>query len=131
MNSDNPSRPGRRSAVLYGVLLWLIPFLAGFAAFPLKQAGSPLFETILAVVLASTTAWLAARFVRRAGHCTWRLGARLGFLWMVICLVLDAGFFTWGPQALGLWPYLSDIGLTYLMIPAITAAVGWTAERGN
>jgi len=131
MMSANPAQPGRSTAILYGVLVWLIPFLAGFAAFPLKREGSPLFETIMAVVLASTTAWLAARFVRRAGQCTWRHAARLGLMWMAISLVLDAAFFTWGPQAMGLWAYLIDIGLAYLMIPAITGAVGYTAERGG
>jgi len=128
MNSETSTHTGIRTQILHGVAVWLIPFLVGMAAFPIMETQHALFETLMAISMAATAAWLGARFIRRAGTCSRRPALQLGLLWMVICLVLDAGFFTWGPQAMGLWDYIADIGLTYLMIPAITAAMGWLAE---
>jgi hypothetical protein len=37
--------------LIYGFLVWLIPFAVSFGIFPLKLARSPLFETIMSIVL--------------------------------------------------------------------------------
>ena len=34
-----------------GFIGWLIPFIIGFIAFPLKQGNDPLFETIMPIAL--------------------------------------------------------------------------------
>jgi hypothetical protein len=112
-------------------VVWLIPFVVGMAAFPIMETQHALFETIVAVAMAATAAWTGARFIRRAPQCNWRHALRLGLMWMAISLVLDAGFFSWGPQAMGLWQYLGDIGFTYLMIPAITTAMGWVVDKNG
>ena len=118
-----------RKAVLYGALLWLIPFAIAMVAFPLREMGSALFETTMAVTLATATAWLSVRFFKSEPGVTWRAGLRAGLVWMVISLLIDASMFSWGPMQMTLWGYLSDIGLTYLMIPAVAAAVGLASQR--
>ncbi|HLB49924.1 MAG TPA: hypothetical protein VJL59_23135 [Anaerolineales bacterium] len=37
--------------LFFAFLVWLIPFAVSVVIFPLKQAGSPLFETIMPVTL--------------------------------------------------------------------------------
>lgn len=45
-----------RRALLYGFLVWLIPFLVAFLIFPLRESSRPLFESIMPVTLAMATA---------------------------------------------------------------------------
>ncbi len=37
--------------LIYGFLLWLIPFVVAIIIFPLKQSKSPLFETVMPIAL--------------------------------------------------------------------------------
>ncbi len=114
-----------RSAVAYGVLVWLCTFAVAFVVFPLREPSRPLFESIMPVALAAAVAGLAVRYFRsvRAGFVAEAL--RLGLLWLVISLAIDAPLMLLGgPMHMTLGEYLADIGLTYLLIPIITVAIG-------
>jgi len=66
--------------IWYGFLLWLIPFIVGFCAFPLKKSNVPLFETIMPVTLSLCVVFFSIllyrkqeiypedRFITRPGH---------------------------------------------------------------
>ena len=41
-----------RKAVLFGFLIWLIPFVVAFIIFPLRESSRPLFESIMPVTVA-------------------------------------------------------------------------------
>jgi hypothetical protein len=49
----------------------------------------------------------------------------LGFGWLMISNVLDLIFFMQGPMKMPFMDYLADIGVTYLIIPAITIGFGY------
>jgi hypothetical protein len=37
--------------VIFGFVVWLVPFLVSFFIYPLKTAGNPLFESIMPLVI--------------------------------------------------------------------------------
>jgi hypothetical protein len=48
-----------RRAILFGPLVWAVPFAVAFAAFPLRESWWALFESIMPVAVAATVVWLA------------------------------------------------------------------------
>lgn len=116
--------------VLYGVLSWLIPFLASFTFFgPGGQPWIPqtLFKSIMVVIFGGVGVWLLLLAFRRIKP-TLASGLQLGLFWLAINIVLDLLILL--PLA-GMAPvgYLYDIGLRYLLIPIISTALGVQAER--
>lgn len=119
-----------RTALVYGVLVWVITFAVAVVIFPLREPARPLFESIMPVALAAAVAGLAVRYFRsvRAGFVG--EGLRLGLLWLAISLAIDAPLMLLGgPMKMTLGEYAADIGLTYLLIPIITAAIGMALGR--
>jgi hypothetical protein len=55
----NDARDGEDSpSIAFAVLAWLLPFAASVCIFPLKRSHSPLFESVMGVVLAASTVLL-------------------------------------------------------------------------
>ncbi|MGP8251536.1 MAG: hypothetical protein ACLQHF_05830 [Terracidiphilus sp.] len=115
-------------AFLLGFLSWLIPFLIGFALFPVKKANAPLFATLMyLVVLATAGALLALYFRKRTVRR--REAVVVGALWMVINLVCDYPMFAFGPMKMTPLAYYSEIGLVYLTFPAFAFLAGQLNRR--
>jgi hypothetical protein len=114
-----------RKAVLYGVLVWLIPFAVAFLAFPLRQSARPLFESIMAVTVAGAVAVFGVRYLSAVLTSFAREGLALGAVWLVISVAIDAPLMLLGgPMKMTVGQYVADIGVTYLMIPVITVGMG-------
>ncbi len=122
-----------RRALLYGFLVWLIPFLVAFLIFPLRESARPLFESIMPVTVAMATAVFGVLYFknlasnRAQNHVRNYIkeGLVLGMLWWIISVLIDAPLMLLGgPMQMTLGAYFADIGLTYMMIPAITVAIG-------
>ena len=69
-------------ALLFGFLVWLIPFVAAFAIFPLRQSARPLFESIMPVTVTAVVVGFGLTYVKRVragsrargsswGSCGW------------------------------------------------------------
>jgi len=116
-------------ALLYGFLAWLIPLLVAILIFPWRQAGSPLFETLMPIVLTLCGVFFAGRYFRRLQGGFRREGFLLGILWFVMCVGLDLPLFSARPMKMALPDYMADVGLTYLIYPIITTAFGSLQER--
>ena len=116
-------------AILFGFLAWLIPLVVAIGIFPLRQAGSPLFETLMPIVLALCGVFFAGRYFRRLQGGYRREGFLLGILWFVMCVGLDLPMFLAGPMKMPIPDYMADIGLTYLIYPIITTGFGSLVER--
>jgi hypothetical protein len=67
------------------------------------------------VVLVAVTVWASHKLKKLE---TTRF-LEVGLAWLVISVILDQAFFTWGPQKMPFASYWMDIGFTYLVIPAI------------
>jgi hypothetical protein len=122
-----------RKALFYGVLVWLITFAVASVIFPLHQSARPLFESIMPVALAAAVVGFAVRYFRIVGAAFVREGLRLGLLWLLISVAVDAPLFLFGgPMLMSPGQYVMDIGVTYLLIPVITVGLGAAlAHRGG
>jgi hypothetical protein len=117
-----------RTTVL-GVLSWAVPFVVSFGF--VDRTGQwiipyALFKSIMVVVFGGLGTWFLVIAFRRLAP-TWRSGLELGLYWLAINLVLDLAALV--PLThMSVVSYLEDIGLRYLLIPIIAAAMGAVAE---
>jgi fumarate reductase subunit C len=116
-------------ALLYGFLLWLIPFIVAFFIFPLRESERPLFETIMAVTVTLAVVVLSILYFAKINSGYLREGVRIGILWFVISIVIDLLLFMWGPMKMSFLNYMYDIGFTYLIYPTVTVGFGYLLQR--
>ena len=115
---------------LFGVLSWLIPFLAAFAFFDAGGAltiPQPLFKSLMVVIGGAVGVGLLVLAFRQIKPSPMS-GLLVGFLWLALNLVLDFAILV--PMSGSNVPdYLADIGLRYLLLPIIAIAMGAVAQR--
>jgi EamA domain-containing membrane protein RarD len=114
--------------LIYGFLLWLIPFVVAILIFPIRTNLRPLFESIMPVVLTGCVVFFVTLYFTKVEAGFLREGILLGVIWFAISLGLDLLLFMWGPMAMSFADYLMDIGLTYLIFPLVTIGVGSLLE---
>jgi hypothetical protein len=110
-------------AVWYGFLSWLWPFVIAVGIFPLKKSHTPLFESLMAVVVSATAVLLGCRYLQRHGIPSLRAAITLGSIWLLVSIGVDLPLFSWGPMKRSLADYMMDIGLTYLIYPIVLAGL--------
>jgi len=103
-------------ALLLGFLSWLIPFILGFVAFPLKKANAPMFATIMYLIVLATAGAMMLWYFRKRPLLIGE-AALVGTLWLAINLVCDYPMFAFGPMKMTPLAYYSEIGLVYLTFP--------------
>lgn len=113
----------------YGVLLWLIVFVSAMMMFKLRTDDLPLFESLIAVALATATSVVSILYFRGISQNFFAAGIRAGLIWMLVNLAIDLPMFSAGPMKMPLLDYFKDIGFTYLMIPEITITFGFLLEK--
>jgi len=118
-------------AILLGCLVWLIPFVVSFAASPLKETWRSLFESIMPLILVMTIVPLAVLYLRRVRTVLIKEGILLGVLWFAMSVVIDLPLMLSPPLNYSFVEYFADIGLTYLMMPVITAGIAFAASRST
>lgn len=120
-----------RSALLLGLLVWLVPFLVAFAAFPLKAQWRSLFESLMAVTVAASVVACGLVYLRGRPAATVREGLLVGLVWLAICVAIDLPLMLSPPISYSPTEYAADIGLTYVMIPLITAGLAAASGTGS
>ena len=113
-----------KKALLYGFLVWLIPFIIGFLIYPIRNSNRPLFESIMPVVITISVVLFSVLYFKKLEKKHLQEGIALGIMWFVISIVIDLLLFMWGSMRMTFLDYMADIGLTYLIIPAITIGMG-------
>jgi hypothetical protein len=116
----------------YGLLTWAIPFIV--AIFFYDQTGTlqipeTLFKSIMIVIGGITGVALLVLIFGKIAP-TFKNGLTIGVYWLLLNWILD--WFILIPlsnQTFG--EYFSDIGLRYLVVPVIAAAIGYVAERNK
>jgi len=114
---------------LFGFFIWLIPFVVSVLIFPLRAMQRPLFESIMPVVIAIWTVFFAVIYLLGIKSGFQKEGIVIGMAWFFISIFLDLLVFIEGPIKMSLWDYVTDILLTYLMIPTITFGFGYLMEK--
>ncbi len=122
-----------KSTLVYGFLVWLIPFIVGFLLFPIHEFNRILFESIMPVVVTISAVLFTILYFKKQKSDYFKEGISLGITWLIISIVIDLLLFMWGPMKMTFLDYMIDIGLTYLIIPIITIGMGALIEnkRGN
>lgn len=115
--------------LFWGFLLWLGIFAVSFAIYPFKTEGSPLFETLIAISLTAGSVLFSIILFKNIDENYFETGVKVGITWLIINILLDLPLFSFGSMAMPLRLYFEDIGLTYLIIPIITASMGWILEQ--
>jgi hypothetical protein len=116
-------------AVLYGFLLWLIPFIVAFLIYPIWENNYPFFETIMPVTLAVFVVLFAILYMKNVSDGYIGEGVKIGIIWFLMSLVIDLFMFMWGPMKMPFADYMMDIGLTYLIFPIVTVGFGVILQR--
>jgi hypothetical protein len=116
--------------ILFGFLVWLIPFLVAFAIFPLRVYMRPLFESIMPLTLTIIVVILAYYYLKNMEVNFVKEGVIIGFAWFIINIAIDLiMFMPASPMQMSFADYMMDIGLTYVMIPVITVGMGYMAQN--
>jgi len=118
-------------ALLYGFLLWLIPFAVSFVVFPLKDSNPAFFETIMPLVLAVCVVFFAVLYFRKVQAKFVKEAVLVGVIWLAISLIIDLCMFMEGPMKMTFAKYMMDIGLTYLMYPIVCVGFGLLLEKSK
>lgn len=115
--------------VLYSVLAWAIPFIVSFIIYPLRSSGDPFFETIMAVTLVLVCVLLSISYVRGMEEDITKNLVTLGVCFAVTSILIDLLMFMQGPMKMSFSSYMKDIGITYLVFPAITLGMGYMSNK--
>ncbi len=109
--------------VLFGIGVWLVPFVLGVVIFPLQESTPELFDSIMVVAVSVAAVGFGLLYLRRAKSDHRSAAIRAGIFWLLIVLVIDVPLFTLG-FAMPLKEYVADIGVTYLIIPVTLCGLG-------
>jgi hypothetical protein len=116
--------------VLFGFLVWLVPFLVSFVVFPLKESNRALFESIMPLVLTVVVTTLAYYYLKNINSEYLKNGLIIGGVWYIVSIVIDlCMFMPASPMHMSLGDYMMDIGLTYFIIPVITVGMALIAQN--
>lgn len=108
-----------KKALLYGFLLWFLPFITSFIVYPIQDDYPVVFKAIMGVVLLVYTIVFAFLYFKDHGGIKLFEGILVSTLWLLISIVLDMIIFVLGPLGYGFWQYLFEIGISYFTIPAV------------
>ena len=121
-----------RRLLLYGFLLWFIPFIVGFIAFPAKSFFPPAFETIMALTVTLCGMVFAILYFAELSGDYFKQGILVGAVWFALSVLIDLPLFLLeSPMQMPVGNYFMDIGLTYLIYPIITIGMGWLLTKRN
>lgn len=113
-----------KRAFIYGFLLWLIPFLASVVIFPLKKSDPAFFQSSLGIISIVLAVILIIHYFKKT-QGNLREGIFLGLIFAVVSWFFDFFFFIWGPIKMPLLAYIKEIGIGYLVYPALTIGFGY------
>ena len=112
--------------ILYGFLAWLIPFVASFFFYS-KEGGLTidifLFKSIMIVVGSISAAFLLISYFKKINADYLKEGIYVGLTWFSINILLDLLVLI-PMSGMSVADYFTQIGLRYLVIPAMCIAVG-------
>ena len=118
--------------VIFGILLWLIPFFVGFLFF--DQEGNLIiseifFKSIMIVVGSLFGVIFGVTYFMDIEENHLKEGVIHGIVWLIINWVSDIIMVFIGFFPLSIHKYFSDIGLRYLTIPIYTIGIGYVLKQ--
>ncbi|HUD04546.1 MAG TPA: hypothetical protein VMR59_01000 [Patescibacteria group bacterium] len=117
-----------KRAIIYGFLLWIIPFLTSVVIFPLKKTDPAFFQSILGVFSITLAVILIVHYFRKT-QGNLREGIFLGLIFALISWFFDFFFFIWGPIKMTPAAYIKEIGIGYLLYLIIAISFGYSLRK--
>ncbi|MFZ4545067.1 MAG: hypothetical protein ACOYOA_13515 [Saprospiraceae bacterium] len=115
--------------VLYGFLLWLTVFIISFLIFPLKESNPPFFETLISISLTASAIFYGHIYFKKEVLTTKKC-VSTGLFWAMINIVIDLPLFLLdSPMKMAFTDYLTDIGLTYMIIPLVLLVYAYRRDN--
>ena len=112
--------------VLYGLLVWLIPFIAS-VFFYTREGGLRidifLFKTIMIIIGSITGAILLISYFKKINTRYLKEGIYVGITWFVINILLDLLVLI-PMSGMSISDYFLQIALRYLVMPVMSIMVG-------
>ncbi len=116
--------------VLFGFLVWLIPFAVSFFIYPIKTPMYSLFESIMSILIAVSAVIFSCLYFRSIETNFVMEGVVTGIVWFVIAVVMDLlMFLPASPMHMGFTDYMMAVGVKYLIILVITIGSGYMAQN--
>lgn len=116
--------------VLFGFLVWLIPFAASFFIYPLKAPMYSLFESIMSVLIAAAAIILSYLYFKGIKTNFVVEGILTGIVWFIIAIIIDLlMFMPASPMHMNFTDYMMTVGIKYLIIPVVTVGTGYLAQN--
>lgn len=121
---------GPRRGLLYGVVVWGVPFIFSIIIYPIKNTQSSLFESVMPLIVTFVTIEMSFYYLRKVKKDFEKEGFYIGFVWLFMSILIDLPLFLiGGPMKMDFFEYMSDIGTTYFIIPVITTGFGFFAKE--
>ena len=114
--------------ILFGALVWLIPFLFSFLVWPLHTSMLSLFKTIMIICLTITVVFFIIIYFKKESSNYFMDGIILGIIWFVINIIFDLIVIV----VLFKTPivdYFIETGLRYLMMPIMSFGFGYILSK--
>lgn len=116
--------------ILFGFLVWMLPFLVSVVIFPMKTFNNPLFESIMPVIITLTVVTFSYFYLNDIKGNFAREGFVTGLVWFIISIVIDLLLFIPpSPMQMSFTSYIMDVGLTYLIIPIVTVGFAYQSKK--
>ena len=116
--------------VIFGFLVWLVPFIVSFIIYPLKFPMYSLFESILSVMIAIAAVTFSYFYLKSINNNYINEGLIIGVAWFLINIIINLLIFMPAiPMQMSFTDYIMGIGPKYLIIPAITIGFGYLAQN--
>ena len=116
--------------VLFGFLVWLIPFAASFFIYPLKAPMYSLFESIMSVLIAIAAMIFSYLYFKNIKTNFVMEGIITGIVWFIIAILIDLlMFLPASPMHMNFTDYMMIVGVKYLIIPVVTVGTGYVAQN--
>ena len=116
--------------VLFGFLVWLIPFAVSFVVYPLKAPMYSLFESIMSVIIAISAVAFSYFYLKGIETNFVREGIITGAVWFIIAIIIDLlMFMPVSPMHMNFADYIMTVGIKYLIIPVVTIGMGYMAQN--
>ncbi len=118
-----------KSALLFALAVWVIPFAVAMFSFPIRESDRPLFESIMPVAVCAAVVIFTILYFKKVETNFLKEGILLGIIFFFVSFIIDLSMFMWGPMKMTFGEYVSDIGVTYLLIPVITIGFGYFLSK--
>jgi hypothetical protein len=119
-----------KAIVLYGFLIWLIPFMVSVLIFPIHDSNRALFESIMPVTITIVVLFFSMLYFKKLEKDYLNEGIIMGIIWFVISIAIDLFMFLpESPMQMTFAEYMMDIGITYVIIIILPFGIGYMLEK--